>query len=440
MRFRTLRGRLTAVALVAATIGVALAVAAFNVLLAASVRGDIRQHLRTRAAAASATVHLRDGRIAVRGVSAGTPIDARVWVFDGGTPVLRATASPSLQRAAQRLAGRDRVYADAGSPDTRLYALAVRRDGIQVGTIVAGQPLEGYDHTIDAALVGSIALGAVLLAAVFGAAWLLVGRALRPVAEMTRAAAEWSEHEPDRRFGVEPRPDELGELARTFDALLDRLAAGLRREQRLSAELSHELRTPLARITAEMELLQRRDRSPAERQEAYAVVARSAEQMDRILATLMAAARAESRPERGRSALGDAFAALSEEWGPVLAGRGVHLDVADTTETVGVEAGVVERIVSPLLDNAARHARSHVRLDAARHDGVVRVRVGDDGPGVPAAERERVFEPGVRGAAAGGDGAGLGLALARRLARASGGDVTLDGGERGATFAVDLPT
>lgn len=441
MRFRTLRGRLTAVALVAATIAVALAVAAFNVLLVASVHSDVRQRLRTRAEAAATTVSLRDGRLVVRARSAADALDARVWVFDGARPVQRAPAPPGLQRATQRLAGRDDVFADAGDPDTRLYALAVRRGGRQVGTVVAAQPLDGYDHTIAAALVGSILLGAVLLAVVYAAAWMLAGRALAPVTEMTRTAAQWSEHDPDRRFGGRPRPDELGELARTFDALLDRLAAALRREQRLSAELSHELRTPLARITAEMELLQRRDRSPQERREAYDVVARSAEQMDRILATLMAAARAESAQERGRSALADAFTALDDEWRPVLAGRGVALRVAPTGETVGVDDGVVERIVSPLLDNAARHAAATVRLDARRAGTVVQVRVADDGPGVAAADRERVFEPGVRGAGADGDGAGLGLALARRLARASGGEVRLDGdgSAQGSAFVVDLP-
>jgi signal transduction histidine kinase len=267
----------------------------------------------------------------------------------------------------------------------------------------------------------------------------LTGRALAPVSEMTRTAAQWSEHDPDRRFGGRPRPDELGELARTFDALLDRLAAALRREQRLSAELSHELRTPLARITAEMELLQRRDRSAQERREAYDVVARSAEQMDRILATLMAAARAQNGLDHGRSALADAFAALEDAWRPVLAGRGVALDVAATAEVVGVDGGVVERIVSPLLDNAARHAHAAVRLEARRDGAVVRVRVADDGPGVAAADRERVFEPGVRGAGSNGDGAGLGLALARRLARASGGDVRLAGDDQGSAFVVDLP-
>jgi signal transduction histidine kinase len=106
----------------------------------------------------------------------------------------------------------------------------------------------------------------------------------------------------------------------------------------------------------------------------------------------------------------------------------------------------VERIVAPLLDNARHHARSRVVVGAARAGGRVQVRVADDGPGVDAAERDAVFEPGVRGARANGHGgAGLGLALSRRLARAAGGDVRVDAaaerspGSHGATFVVDLP-
>jgi signal transduction histidine kinase len=111
--------------------------------------------------------------------------------------------------------------------------------------------------------------------------------------------------------------------------------------------------------------------------------------------------------------------------------------------TAGADADVVERIVAPLLDNAARYARSRILVSAERSDGRVRLVVRDDGPGVPAPGGEDVFEPGVRlNGADGHAGAGLGLSLARRLARAAGGDVALaapggDGG--GAQFLVDLP-
>jgi signal transduction histidine kinase len=285
----------------------------------------------------------------------------------------------------------------------------------------------------------------VLLAAVSVLTWITVGRALDPVREMTVSAADWSEHDLGQRFGATPRPDELGDLARTFDALLDRVAASLRHEQRLSAELSHELRTPLARIVAEIELLQRRERSPEDRRDAYAVVERSAEQMSGILETLMAAARAEAQLEAGRSELGRVLHEIAEGWAPALAERDLELEVRRPSAPMmaGVDAEVVERIVAPLLDNARRYARSRVVLSAAARDGAIVVTVADDGPGVAMDDRDRLFEPGSRTAGINGHrGAGLGLPLARRLAKAIGGDVTLApalAAGAGAEFRVRLP-
>jgi two-component system heavy metal sensor histidine kinase CusS len=445
--FRTLRGRLTAFAMLAAVVAMTVVVVLFNVLLHSSLRGYVNSRLRTQAAAAATTVVGPGGHLSVRESPDDEAIDSQVWVFDGTRVVLRPPGPRSLQLAAEALAGQSHAFADVKNPDTRLYAQPVTRGGRPVGTIVAGQSLFAYDRTTDVALIGTFLLGGALLAAVLAVTWLTIGRALTPVTDMTRSVADWSEHDVARRFGTAPRPDELGELAHTFDDLLDRLAASLRHEQRLSAELSHELRTPLARITAEIEMLRRRERSPEDRQEAYEVVERSAAQMSGILETLMAAARAEAQTAGGRGHLDQAFAALEDAWAGPLAERHVTLELEPTEEVVGVDADVVERIVAPLLDNAGRYAQSHVVVQAGREGGRVRVRVRDDGPGIDPGEREAVFEPGVRGARANGHGgAGLGLSLSRRLARAAGGDVTVAEapaperpGGHGTTFVVDLP-
>ena len=230
----------------------------------------------------------------------------------------------------------------------------------------------------------------MLLAAVGILTWITVGRALDPVREMTASAADWSEHDLGPALRRHAAPDELGELARTFDALLDRVAASLRHEQRLSAELSHELRTPLARIVAEIELLQRRERSAEDRSDAYAVVSRSAEQMSGILETLMAAARAEAQLDVGRSEVGRVLDRVAEGWAPALAERDVELEVRHPAAPMmaGVDAEVVERIVAPLIDNAARYARSRILLSADARDGAIVLSVADDGPGVGADARD----------------------------------------------------
>jgi signal transduction histidine kinase len=442
-RFRTLRGRLTALGLLAALAAVAVLTVAFNVILDRSLNADANARARSLAAAAAATVGYENGRLLVHESVDDAIVDRRVWIFDGAHAVERPPATAELQRTADALAGSAHVFDDVPGGDVRLYATPVEVRGRQVGTVVAAQSLTAYDRTTDLALLGSVVLGLVLLAAVGVLTWITVGRALDPVREMTASAADWSERDLAQRFGATPRPDELGELARTFDALLDRVAASLRHEQRLSAELSHELRTPLARIVAEIELLQRRERSAEDRSDAYAVVARSAEQMSGILETLMAAARAEAQLDVGRSEVGGVLDRVAEGWAPALAERALELEVRHPAGPMmaGVDAEVVERIVAPLIDNALRYARSHILLSAVARDGAIVLSVADDGPGVGADAREHVFEPGRVAGGNGHGGAGLGLPLARRLALAVGGDVTLTapGAHAGAEFQVRLP-
>jgi signal transduction histidine kinase len=423
-------------------VAIAVATVAFNLILDERLRSDADSRLRAQASAAVTTVGYSHGRVRLRTPAAGRALDQHVWLYQGGRAVERPAGEPDLQAKADTLAGRANVFAEL--PDeVRLYAAPVRVGGRQVATVVTALSVAAYDRTTDVALIASGILGLVLAAAVIVVTWTTIGRALAPVREMTRSAAQWSESDPGRRFGGSGRPDELGELARTFDDLLDRVAASLRHEQRLSAELSHELRTPLSRIVAEIELLQRRERTPETRAEAYAAIARSAAQMSAILETLMAVARAEGGLDHGRSDVGSALQELRRTWQPVMAERGVRLDVREPEGPLvaGVDAEVVERILGPLLDNARVHARTAVRVRAAAQDGTVVLTVSDDGPGVPAQERETVFEPGTRLDRASDGGAGLGLPLARRLARAANGDVVAtappDGG--GACFRVELP-
>jgi signal transduction histidine kinase len=442
--FRTLRGRLTAVALLAALVGITALTVVFNVVLTRSLDADADSRLRSLAAAAGTTVVHRQGHLRLRESPDDAALDQQVWIYEGTRAIERPPAIPELQRAADALAGQTNVFDDVLGGEVRLHAAPLTDDGIRTGTVVTGTSLVAYRRTLAVALIGSLAFAALLLAAVFWLTWVTIGRALDPVRQMTRLAVAWSENEPGRRFGATPRrPDELGELAQAFDALLDRVAGSLRHEQRLSAELSHELRTPLSRVIAEIELLQRRERSREDRDEGHALIARSADQMSGILETLMAAARTDARLDAGRSEVGDTLTRLADEFVPPPGARDVMVDLRTPPAPLmaGVDADIVERIVAPLLDNAGRFARSRVTLGAAADHGRVIVTVADDGPGVPDDARVAIFEPGTATPTAGHSGAGLGLPLARRLAKAAGGDVTLSPGApgAGAEFRVVLP-
>ena len=161
--------------------------------------------------------------------------------------------------------------------------------------------------------------------------------------------------------------------------------------------------------------------------------------MDRILDSLLAAARLGGDHARGRCAPAAAVAAVLDDVRPVADGRGISLrlvdDIADTH--AGLDLEVVERILAPVVDNAVRYAAGEVLVRLRRTPQAVVIEVCDDGPGLPEPHGEDVFEPGLRLQPGDGhDGAGLGLALARRLARAGSGEVTM---VAASTFAVRLP-
>jgi signal transduction histidine kinase len=430
----------TVLTAIAAAAAVALLVIAFNLVLATSLDRDVNRTLRAKAAAAATTTSVTSGRIVVRDSPNDAAIDREVWVYEGGRAIVRPPGSEGSQRAADALSRRPNSFSETPEHEARLHSVALTDHGRQVGSVVVAETLEAYERSTDIALAGSVALGGLLLVVVALLTWAATGRALAPIREMTHAAADWSAHDPERRFGRGPRPDELGELASTFDALLDRLAASLRHEQRLSAELSHELRTPLARIAAKAELLARRPRPREELEEGLRAIALNADEMRSILDMLMTAARADAGLERGRSALGPLLDRIAERWRPLLAARGIALDVVAPPDVdIGVDTEVAERILTPLLQNAERHAVARVSLSAERAGTSVLVHLDDDGTGIPEELREAVFEPGRTGT--NGDGAGLGLPLARRLARATGAEVEAVGHPdgTGARLRVRLP-
>ena len=427
---QTLRARVALLALIVTGAWVSLLTIGFNLLLGAQLRNQADELLRSRVQAVAATIDLGpDNHLRIVDLQDDRAIDSGTWVYEGTAVVERpAHADDDLQGAVDALVTNG--HRVSSTAEERLYAEPVLRGGQQVGTVVAALSVDPYRRTEDLALVASIVLAALLLAGMYAVTSLAVSRALRPVREMTQQAARWSAAEQGRRFGSARRPRELDELAGTLDGLLDRLSAVLRHEQQLSGELSHELRTPLASIVGELDLLRSRPRSQPELDEAHAALAARAEQMSQILEVLLASARGAADRLPGRCDAEDVLGRFADDL--------VQVDVGHVP--VGVEAAVLERTLAPLVDNARRHAAGAVRVAASTRGGQVEVVVTDDGPGLPDGAHEEVFEPGRRADIEDGHGgAGLGLALARRLARANGGDVRADSVAVGARFVVTLP-
>lgn len=437
-RLRDVRTRLLLAVLAAVTVALAAATIGFNLLLVYANSDDADSLLRQRADAERAQIAVVKGHLHLEETFGESVGDSHIWIFEKGRAIEQPRSHPLTTAAALELVGGPKRFTTVKQTHERLYSLPVTVEGKRYGTIVAGLSLSPYEQTERSALLASLAFAAVLLLVSWGAARWLLRSALEPVAEMTAQAEAWSEKDLDRRFAKGEPYDDLSRLAFTLDRLLDRIAASLRHERRFSAELSHELRTPLAKVTAEAELALRRTREPGEYRRALEVILTNARHIDRIIDTLFAAARQEAAPRGLADAVAVARAAVESVGGE----RRVELALDAEPLRIGVDADLAERILYPVLDNACRYGRTSVKLSVARDDGSVLFTVTDDGPGVPGEELEAIFEPATRGAAGrnSGPSAGLGLALARRLARSVSGDVQAAASEDGARFVVRLPT
>jgi two-component system, OmpR family, sensor kinase len=440
-----LRGRLLLSVMAAIAVVLGALVLAFNLVLADRLDSDANGVLQARVSAEVSSLRIQSGRIALQEAPDDRNRDVQLWVFQGSR-ALEQPQSAANDNAAAALAERAPGNIDISATDTRLYALPVAQAGRQVGTVVAGISLAPYQQTRRTALVASLILAVAVLSAVAFAARWLIDRALRPVATMTRQAADWSEHDLDRRFSLGPPRDELTQLASTLDGLLERVGTSLRHEQRLSAEISHELRTPLANIVAEAQYALRHGRQSDESRATLEHILQSARQLGRTLDTLMAAARAQLDP-RGvtadaRACARAALATLDRHTSRSLEGV---VRAPERPVRLAVEPDLVARILAPLVENAARHAQGSVRISVEPDGEMVALVVEDDGPGVPEEAREEIFDPGHRGASSAlatapvSQGAGLGLALCRRLARTAGGDVHAEPSDAGARFVARLP-
>ncbi|OSZ71664.1 HAMP domain-containing sensor histidine kinase [Hydrogenophaga sp. IBVHS1] len=295
-------------------------------------------------------------------------------------------------------------------------------------------------------------LGLVALAVALGA-YPIVRRLTKRLEILQKGVERWGAGDLSTRLPVQGQ-DEVAFLASRFNAAAERVQTLLQSHKSLLANASHELRSPLARIRMGLELLGRGSDNPTQRAE----IARSIDELDQLIDEILLASRLDLRDASDASALGpkeevDLVGLAAEE----CARTGADLDMAPGASSALVQghARLLRRVLRNLLENARRYGKPvamdhsdepEVRLciaapDAARPGRVV-LWVEDRGPGVPAAQRERIFEPFYRlpGASEREGGVGLGLALVKTIVERHGGEVRCEdrpGG--GARFVVELP-
>jgi two-component system, OmpR family, sensor kinase len=433
-----LRGRVTLATALVLAVGLTLLTIGVNLMLSHQLNKDVSSLLHERADAQLVAISLRHGSIVAREAPNDETVDEQAWIYQGARNIRRPAARAPVQRAVDALAGgrADTEVNVAGDVRLRVEPIFTDDHARRVGTVVVGASLIPYQHTERLALLATILLDGFLLAAGVLLARRAVGKALQPVAEMTQRAGEWSEQDLDRRFDLGPPRDELTALSATLDRLLGRIASSLRREQRFSAEMAHELRTPLSGVRGEAELALRGE-LPSAAHSALERILRGTERMQTVIETLLIAARGQGRQANGSAAARQAAALALDSLQPLAESRGVklRLDCAAGELCVGAEQDVVAQALHPLLENALRHAHANVSIGVCGEQGQVVFDVRDDGCGPQVSDAEKLFEPGVSSVG----GAGLGLPLARRLARSCGGEVTVDLAAVGGRFSLRLP-
>ena len=427
------RGRLRT-RLVAVTMGITALVAAAVVVLVQAYLArvndtDATEVARARATAVAGTVRVAGGDVRVL-EPAATTLDRDVWVFDTSGRLVDGRLPEGYAAAVTALGARPAGATDSVDEQVRLVARPVLRQGRSVATVVAGVDLTPYEHAESRGLWLSMLLGLLMVVAAGVAAWEAARHSLAHVHSMVRSAQDWEEHDLDRRFGLGPPVDEITELGQTLDHMLDRIADALHTERRLSDEMAHELRTPLAVARAEAELALATVGPAAE--ESLRAIIDAVDRLDGVVAAMLDAARSRHDAE-ATCEVGRVLAAVARDAAYPVA---VQLGQVPGGCVVAAPPTLVRAAVTPLLDNAARHARTRVEVSAGRRGDRVVVSVRDDGPGVADEALESIFRPGHRGAD--GGAAGLGLAVVRRLVESVGGSVRAVPGA-GGCFEVELP-
>jgi heavy metal sensor kinase len=314
-------------------------------------------------------------------------------------------------------------------------------------TLVIARPLTDIareQHEVGEAMLFVIPLALLLAGA--GGLW-LASIGLRPITLMARRATSLPLTGLED-LGPAPRDDELGQLARAFNGLVARLRSALQTQRQFMADASHELRTPVSVIrTAADVALSRHDRDELEYREALAMTGAQATRLGRLVEDMLVLARADAGAYPLRAVdlyMDDVVEECRRAVDVLAAERGITMTSSGASDVlIRGDEELLRRLMLNLLQNAVQHSPRHgvVLVDVSPNGSRVSVRVSDSGGGIPEADRSRIFDRFVQlDPSRRAEGAGLGLPIARWIAEAHDGSLSLEStGPAGSTFCVVLP-
>ncbi len=417
------------------------------------IRSDFKHDLHGAARALAAETSVTNDPIVGPVVSSprlrdfALPDDAVIKVLDQfGNPL--AGTDPEVELGSPRSGTRD-----AG--ELMVATEPITASGSAPAFVQYARPSDDLDDTVARLwfFLTAGVIGGTLLALLAGLA--VADRAMRPIKSLTGLARKiTSTRDPGERIPVPAADDEVGELARTMDGMLQALdearserEQSLERQREFVADASHELRTPLTSIQANLELLQATAAGSADDRHALESALSSTRRMSVLVSDLLLLARADAGRRVARTDVdlaGIASDAL-DEVEPLAGERRIRSELEGPLPLHG-NPDELHRMIRNLLENAVRHTpdRTVIELTGRRDGDEALLEVLDDGPGLPAGMEGQVFDRFVRGGGpadtSGGGGSGLGLAIVRAVAEAHGGSV--DAGQSsygGARFSVRLP-
>jgi two-component system OmpR family sensor kinase len=437
-------------ALFGATV-VALTLVLFGTLLyallahGATTNQDDALRSRGREAAAS----LNSGsdlapRTPVAPANLANSTDVFVEVFDRTWTVIYSTAqlngSPPMPSARFRVTSAE-VQGGYFTTEQSLRLYGLPFNG---GYVVSGQSTRVVQSNLSGIVGFLVISGVPTLIAALAASWLVAGRALKPLKDVAGTADEIGRaRDFGRRIPARRSRDEVALLSTSFNRMLEQLQDSFESQRRFVADASHELRTPLTTIQGNAGLLARGPEVSDEvRRAAAADISAETSRMTRLVDRMLTLARADSGLKLGLAPL---------ELEPVVLevcrqAQTVHPDrellTVANSATIAGDEDAIRQLIWILLDNALRHARSRVTVTLSTEGEWARLTVADDGPGIDASEREKVFERFYRSdRARAGHGAGLGLSIARWIVDQHHGRILAGQGHEGggAAMYVDLP-